>query len=79
MKEALDLSVTDLVFDQVSANQVELGASLSFSTTTLQPFVDLNLCAVIEDTQDHCHYFALKHPDDRPNFHKRESFVTIQL
>lgn len=40
--------------------------------------IKFSLTTVIKTKTGHTHYFALKHSDDRPNFHHRESFVRYE-
>lgn len=37
-----------------------------------------SLTTVIKTKSGNTHYFALKHSDDRPNFHHRESFIRFE-
>lgn len=79
MREASDLVVKDLLFEPISRDQIRLSASLDFIKTSIDSFNLINLCSVIEDSKNGCHYFAVQHPENRPDFHNRDFFVENQI
>lgn len=52
-----------------------LGASVDFGDEHIDEHAPLALTAVIEETDGRLSYWALRHPEGRPDFHHRDGFA----
>ena len=61
-----------------SDDRLELDAIVRVDALSLRDAdakLSLGLSAVIEDSEGRLSYWALKHPSDKPDFHRREAFA----
>jgi len=73
--QAVCLGAPPSIETQTEAAGFSLHATLDTSFLPLARVWHVGLSCVIEDTDDQRSYWALKHAEERPDFHLRESFV----